>query len=101
MRLGSRDMYGEPRCGSALLHCLLTIRAQNLELAISIEFRGKLSSLIVSVFLAVCKSGEVTRDWRILHNEELHNLYFHHVLLYDKIKWAGHVASMEKKRRDS
>jgi hypothetical protein len=44
------------------------------------------SSLIVSVVLAVCKSGEIRRDCRILRNEELHNLYLHQVLLCYKMK---------------
>jgi hypothetical protein len=41
------------------------------------------------------KRGEVTGEWRTLHNEELHNLYsFPNIIRMIKsrrIRWAGHV----------
>jgi hypothetical protein len=48
------------------------------------------------------KRVEVTRDWRKLHNEELHNLYFSpniiRMIKSRRMRWAGHVARMEDKR---
>jgi hypothetical protein len=42
------------------------------------------------------KRDEVTGDWRKLHNEELHNLYFSpsviRMIKSSRMKWAGHVA---------
>jgi hypothetical protein len=42
------------------------------------------------------KRGEVTRGWRKLHNEELHNLYsspsINRMIKSRRMKWAGHVA---------
>jgi hypothetical protein len=44
------------------------------------------------------KTHEVTRDWRKLHNEELHNLYSSpstiRITRSRRIKWAGYVARM-------
>ena len=40
---------------------------------------------------------EVTREWRKLHNEELHDLYFW-VIESRRMRWAGHVARMGEKR---
>jgi hypothetical protein len=44
------------------------------------------------------KRDEVTREWRKLHNEELHNLYspptVMRVIKSRPMKWAGHVACM-------
>jgi hypothetical protein len=40
----------------------------------------------------------VTRDWRKLQNEELHNLYFSpniiRMIKSRRMRWAGHVARM-------
>jgi hypothetical protein len=48
------------------------------------------------------KRDEVTGDWRILHNEELPNLYSSpNIIKMIKskcIRWAGHVARMGDKR---
>jgi hypothetical protein len=48
------------------------------------------------------KRDEVTRDWRKLHNEELHNLYFSpniiSMIKSRRMRWAGHVARMGEKR---
>jgi len=48
------------------------------------------------------KSDKVTREWRKLHNEELDDLYSSPntvwVIKSRRIKWAGHVARMGKKR---
>jgi hypothetical protein len=48
------------------------------------------------------KRDEVTREWRKLHNEELHNLYSSpniiRMIKSRKMKWAGHVARMGEKR---
>jgi hypothetical protein len=44
------------------------------------------------------KRDEVTGGWRILHNEELHNLYSSpsiiRMIKSRRISWAGHVARM-------
>ena len=41
-------------------------------------------------------------DWRKLHNEELNDLYFSHVIVWvikpRRMRSAGHVACMEKSR---
>jgi hypothetical protein len=47
------------------------------------------------------KRDEETGGWRKLHNEELHNLYASPsiiIIIKSRIRWAGHVARMEKKR---
>jgi hypothetical protein len=47
------------------------------------------------------KRDVVTGGWRKLHNEERHNLYFLpniiRMIKSRKMKWAGHVAWMEKR----
>jgi hypothetical protein len=44
------------------------------------------------------KRDEVTRDWRKMHNEELHNLYSSlniiRMIKSRRIRWAGHVVRM-------
>jgi hypothetical protein len=44
----------------------------------------------------------VTRGWRKLHNEELHNLYSSpsiiRIIKSRRMRWAGHVARMAEKR---
>jgi hypothetical protein len=48
------------------------------------------------------KRDEVTRDWRKLHNEELHNLYSSpsiiRMIKSRRMRWAGHVACMREAR---
>jgi hypothetical protein len=48
------------------------------------------------------KRDEVTRGWRKLHNEELHNLYSSpsiiRIINSMKMRWAGHVTRMGEKR---
>jgi hypothetical protein len=48
------------------------------------------------------KRDEVTGGWRKLHNEELHNLYSSpsiiRTITSTRMRWAGHVARMGKKR---
>jgi hypothetical protein len=47
------------------------------------------------------KRGEVIREWRKLHNEELSDLYSSpNIVRMIKliIRWAGHVAHMEERR---
>jgi hypothetical protein len=48
------------------------------------------------------KRDEVTREWRKLHDEELHNLYSSSdTIRYIKsrrMRWAGHVARMGGER---
>jgi hypothetical protein len=49
------------------------------------------------------KRDEVTGGWRELHNEELHNLYssppsIMRMIKSRRMKWAGHLARMGKKR---
>jgi hypothetical protein len=44
----------------------------------------------------------VTREWRKLHNEELHDLYSSpsiiRIMKVRSMRWAGHVARMGEKR---
>jgi hypothetical protein len=48
------------------------------------------------------KKDEITQEWRILHNEELNDLYsLSNNILEIKsriMKWAGHVARMGERR---
>jgi hypothetical protein len=48
------------------------------------------------------KRDEVTREWRKLHNEELHDLHslpsISRVIKSRWMRWAGHVARMREKR---
>jgi hypothetical protein len=48
------------------------------------------------------KRDEVTGEWRKLHNEELHELYSSPSIIRTiksrRLRWAGHVARMGKKR---
>jgi hypothetical protein len=48
------------------------------------------------------KRNEVVEGWRKLHNEELHNFYslpsISRMIKPRKIRWAGHVASIQAKR---
>jgi hypothetical protein len=48
------------------------------------------------------KRDEVTGDWRKLHNEELHRLYYSpsiiRMIKSRRMRWAGHVARMGEKR---
>jgi len=49
------------------------------------------------------KRNEVTGEWRILHNEELYDLYCSpnivRVMKLRRMRWAGHVAHMEEEER--
>jgi hypothetical protein len=49
------------------------------------------------------KKDEVTREWRKLHNGELHNLYSPPDIIRRiksrRMKWAGHVARMGEERK--
>jgi hypothetical protein len=48
------------------------------------------------------KRDGAKRGWRKLHNEELHNLYsspsIFSIIKSRRMRWAGHVARMGKKR---
>jgi hypothetical protein len=48
------------------------------------------------------KRDEVTGEWRKLHNEELHDLYFSpniiRIMKARRMRWAGHVARMGRRR---
>jgi hypothetical protein len=48
------------------------------------------------------KRDEVTAEWRRLHNKELYALYSSpniiRVIQSRRLRWAGHVARMEKRR---
>ena len=48
------------------------------------------------------KKDEVTREWRKLHNEKLHDLYpsssIAQVIKSRIIRWAGHLGRMGEKR---
>jgi len=49
------------------------------------------------------KWAEVTREWRKLLNEELHNLYSSPNIIRQiksrRMRWAGHVACMGEERK--
>jgi hypothetical protein len=49
------------------------------------------------------KRDEVTGEWRKLHNEELHNLYYSPDIIRQvksrRMRWAGHVARMGEERK--
>jgi hypothetical protein len=49
------------------------------------------------------KRGEVTGEWRKLHNEELHKLYSSPDIIRQvksrRMRWAGHVARMGEERK--
>jgi hypothetical protein len=48
------------------------------------------------------KRDEVTGSWRILHNEELRNLYSSpgtiRMIMLRMVRWTGHLAHMGEKR---
>jgi hypothetical protein len=48
------------------------------------------------------KRGEVTGEWRTLHNEEFHDLYSSPIIVrvrkFRRMEWAGHVSKIEKER---
>jgi hypothetical protein len=47
------------------------------------------------------KRDEMTGDWREVHNDELHNLYFspniNRMMKSRRMRWAGHVAGLGRK----
>jgi hypothetical protein len=49
------------------------------------------------------KREEVTGEWRKLHSEELHNLYYSQNIMRQiksrRMRWAGHVARMGEERK--
>jgi hypothetical protein len=49
------------------------------------------------------KWDDVTREWRTLHNEELHNLYSYPNVIRQiksrRMRWAGHVAHVGEERK--
>jgi len=48
------------------------------------------------------KKGEVTREWKKLHNEELNDLYSSpsivRVIKSRRMRWTGHVTRMGERR---
>jgi hypothetical protein len=58
------------------------------------------NKVLRSIFGA--RKGEITRGWRKLLNEELHNLYSSpnviRMIILRRIRWEGHEARMGKKR---
>ena len=61
-----------------------------------------MSSLICILYIQILfgsKRDEVTREWRKVHNEELHDLHFSpNIVRVIKARWAGHVARMGQDR---
>ena len=58
-------------------------------------------SVVSEILRRVFGSKRVANgEWRRLHNEELHNLYFSpntvRVLKFRRLRWAGHVAKVEE-----
>jgi hypothetical protein len=51
--------------------------------------------------ISVPKRGEVTGEWRKLHNEELPDLYsspsITRIIKSRRMRWAGHVARMGRR----
>jgi hypothetical protein len=49
------------------------------------------------------KRDDVTGNWKMLHNEELHNLYSTADIIRQinsrRMRWAGHVARMGEERK--
>jgi hypothetical protein len=45
------------------------------------------------------KRDEVMGNWRELHDEELHNLYFspNRLIKSRRMRWAGHVAQIGRR----
>ena len=58
------------------------------------------NKILTTVFGA--KRDEITGEWRNLNNSELHPSYFPHNIIRNLksrlLRWAGHVARMEKFR---
>ena len=54
------------------------------------------------ISLLVPRRSEITGEWRKLHNEELNDLYSSRtivrVIKSRRMRWAGHVARMGKRR---
>jgi hypothetical protein len=65
----------------------------------ALVFISKVHAFITRIF--GLKRDEVTRDWRKLHNEELHNFYSSpstiRIIKLRRMRWAGHVARMRVK----
>jgi hypothetical protein len=49
------------------------------------------------------KRDEVTGEWRKLHNEEIHDLYFspsiNRIIQVRRMRWAGNLARKGEKRK--
>jgi hypothetical protein len=72
-----------------------------LSLALREEQRLRVSENRVLMGICGPKRDEITRDWRKVHNEELHNLYSSpsiiRIIKSRGMKWTGHVARLGRK----
>ena len=65
---------------------------------------GSVLKILYIVFSRIfgSKRDKVTREWRKLHNKKLNDLYSSpkivRVIKWRRMRWAGHVARMGKKR---
>jgi len=66
------------------------------------KYRINYISVSVNSYIFGPKRDDVTGEWGKLHNEELNDLYsssnIFRVIKSQRMRWAGHVARMGKRR---